>query len=385
MNYNKNGYVYVWSKITRYFHWLLVLCIAVTFVSSAFESAFLLHISFGIVAGGLLTFRLIWGFTGPTYAKFKNFDFSLSDLFYYLTRLFKDKKNYVGHNPAASWATILLILFGFVATVSGVFLLGASEDRGLFSFLSPLFADLAYNIHILSIQIIGVVAIIHIIGALLEHFVHKTDTVPSMIHGYKRVKAKPIKTTSFQKKFGLFAVLFSVFLGIFSYLFPQVSIMTKNYHEVIYVEQNPIFAKQCSECHNLYSPTFLTKKMWNIVLADKKKHYMKDLTKDVSDFDSIKKYILKNTAETSDTEISRGVVKSTKNKNIYRLSRTRYWKNIHKQIPRSAYKHPYIKSRSNCKACHKNFGKTNYINDEDISLENFSTEEAINIYLHLNR
>ena len=385
MNYNKNDYVYVWSKITRYFHWLLVVCIAITFLSSAFENAFLIHISFGIVAGGLLTFRLIWGFTGPKYAKFKNFDFSLSDLFYYLTRLFKDKRNYIGHNPAASWATIFLILFGFFATVSGVVLLGASEHRGIFSFLSPQFASLAYKIHILSIQIIGIVAIIHIVGALLEHFVHKTDTVPSMIHGYKRVKAQPIKTTAFQKKFGLFAVVFSLFLGIFSYSFPQTSIMTKNYHEVIYAKQNPKFAKQCSECHNLYSPTFLTKKMWNVVLVEKEKHYKKDLTKDVPDFEKIKEYILKNTAETSNTEISRGVVKSTKNKNIYRVSRTKYWKDIHKQIPRYAYKHPFIKSKSNCKACHQDFGKTNYINDEDIMLKDFSTSKAINIYLHLNK
>jgi cytochrome b len=385
MKFDKKDYVYVWSKITRYFHWLLVVCIVITFVSSAFESAFLIHISFGIIAGGLLTFRLIWGFTGPKYAKFKSFDFSLSDLFYYLTRLFKDKKNYIGHNPAASWATILLIVFGFFATVSGVFLLGASEHRGLFSFIPSSFASIAYSVHNLSIQVIGIVAIIHIVGALLEHFVHKTDTVPSMIHGYKRVKAKSITTTTFQKKFGLFAIVFSVFLGLFSYMLPQLSIMTKNYDAVVYAEQNPQFAKQCSECHNLFSPTFLTTKMWNIVLEDKKEHFRKDLTQDVPDFEAIKEYILNNTAKTSNTEISRGIIESTKNKNIYRISRTRYWKNIHKQIPRDTYKHPYIKSKSNCQACHNNFGKTNYINDEDITLENFSISEKIPIYLHLNQ
>ena len=382
---SRDAYVYVWSKTTRYFHWLLVICIGITFLSSAFENAFLIHISFGIVAGGLLTFRLIWGFNGPKYARFKNFDFSLSDLYYYLTRLFKDRKDYIGHNPAASWATIILIIFGFFCTVSGIILLGASEERGIFSFLDPDLASCASDMHMVSKNVIGVVAIIHIVGALLEHFLHKTDTVTSMFTGYKRVKAKPIGSTPFQKKLGAFAIIGSVIIGMFSYVFPQTSIMTKNYHEIIYAEVNPTFTKQCSECHNLYSPTFLTKKMWTVVLADKTKHFKKDLREDVPDFETIREYILKNGAETSNTEISRGVIESTKNKNIYRLTRTKYWKKIHSQIPRKTFKHPLIKSRSNCIACHDNFGRTNFINDEDINLKHLSTKDAIETYLHLKK
>ena len=376
--------VYIWSKVTRYFHWILVVCIAITFISSAFENAFLIHISFGVIAGGLLTFRLLWGFIGPFYALFRNFDFSFRDLFYYFTKLFKDKKTYIGHNPAASWATILLIIFGFFCTLSGVVLLGAQEDRGVFSFLHPQLTPTALKIHIISKNIVGIVAIVHIVGALLEHFWHKSDTVTSMIHGYKNIETQPTKTTNLQNYLGVFAIVFSLFIGLFSYFFPQTSIMTKNYHEIKYVNDNPIFAKECSECHNLYSPTFMTKAMWEIALENEKEHFKKDLRKDVPHFKSIKKYILKNSAKTSDTEISIGIIKSTKDKIKYRITKTRYWRDIHKQIPRNAYKHPLIKLKSNCKACHKSFGKTNYINDEDISLEYFSNKEAIEIYLKLN-
>ncbi|MBL0707808.1 MAG: cytochrome b/b6 domain-containing protein [Sulfurimonas sp.] len=373
--------VYIWSKVTRYFHWILVVCIAVTFASSYFENAFLIHISFGIIAGGLLTFRLFWGFVGPFYAQFKNFNFSFKDLFYYFTNLFKDKKIYVGHNPAASWATILLIVFAFFCTVSGVILLGSQEDRGIFAFFPSSMTPLALQVHIISKNIVGIIAIVHIIGALLEHFWHKSDTVTSMIHGYKNIDAKPTQVTKWQNYLGVSAIVFSLFVGLFSYFLPQVSIMTKNYHEVEYAKENPTFAKECSECHNLYSPTFMTKAMWEIALDDEKKHFKKDLEEDVPHFKSIKEYILKNSAETSDTEISVGIIKSTKGKVKYRVTKTRYWRDIHKQIPRSAYKHPFIKSKSNCKACHKHFGRTNYINDEDISLEYFSNKEAIKIYL----
>ena len=377
----KENQVYIWSRITRYFHWILVLCVAITFISSYFENLFLLHISFGIIAGGLLTFRLLWGFIGPFYAQFKNFDFSLKDLFYYLTKLFKDKKTHVGHNPAASWATILLILFGFFCTVSGVILLGSQEDRGIFSFLHPSLNNLAFQIHIISKNVVGVIAIIHIIGATLEHFFHKSDTVTSMIHGYKNTSAKPTQVTKFQNYLGTFAIIFSIWVGIFSLFFPNHSIMTKNYDEIIYKDDNPQFAKECAECHNLFSPNFMTKKMWKVALEDKNEHFKKDLTKDVPHFESIKKYILKNSAETSETEISQGIVQSTKGKNKYRITKTKYWKDLHKKIPRSAYKKETIKSKSNCQACHINFGETNYINDEDISLKYFSLKEAIGIYL----
>lgn len=377
--------VYIWSKVTRYFHWILVLCIALAFISSYFENLFLLHISSGIVAGGLLTFRLLWGFIGPFYEKFSHFDFSFKDLFFYFTKLFKDKKIYVGHNPAASWATILMILFGFFCTLSGIILLGASEDRGIFTFLSPELKSMALQIHIISKNVVAFVAIIHIIGALLEHFWHKSETVTSMITGFKKVEASPTKTNKFQNYLGSFAIVFSLFLGIFSYFFPQTSIMTKNYHEINYAKDNPEFAKECSECHNLFSPTFMTKKMWEVALSDQTNHFNKNLKKDVPHFQSIKNYILQNSAQTSNSEISQGIIKSTQGKNKYRITKTKYWKKLHAQIPRSAYKNKKIKSQSNCKACHNNFGKTNYINDEDISLKYFSLKDATKIYLHVNK
>lgn len=375
---------YIWSRVTRYFHWILVVCIAIAFISAEFENALLIHISFGVIAGGLLTFRLLWGFVGPFYALFYNFNFSVKELFYYFTKLFKDKKRAAGHNPAASWATILLIFAGFFCTLSGVVLLGSQEDRGILSFLPPSTAPLALQVHIISKNIVGVVAIIHILGAMLEHFWHKSDTVTSMIHGYKKIDAKPIKTTKFQNYLGAFAIVASIFTGLFSYFLPQVSIMTKNYSSVVYKKDNPIFAKECSECHDLFSPTCMTKKMWKVTLSDKTDHFNEDLSKDVPHFENIKEYVLQNSAETSNSEISQGVIKTTLGKNKYRITKTRYWKDIHAQIPRNAYKHPNIKSKSNCIACHKNFGTTDYINDEDISLVHFSNKEALEIYLKLN-
>lgn len=376
---------YIWSKVTRYFHWILVVCIAFTFASALFENGLLLHIVFGSIAGGLLTFRLVWGFVGPTHAKFVNFNFSLSDLFYYLTNLFKDRKIYAGHNPAASWATVLLIIFGFFCTISGVLLMGSEEDRGLFSFIPVSYHEIFFQIHVISKNIVGVVALIHIVGAFLEHFWHKTKIINTMIDGYKNLDIPDIKTTFFQKAFGTFAIIVSIFMGVFTLVSPNYSLMSKNTHEVFYHEDNPAFAKQCSECHNLYPPILLPKASWEVVLSDPTEHFRENLSEKVPDFESIKEYIFAHSAESATNEISRKILQSTDGQNIYRITRTGYWKETHAQIPRNAYKHPKIKTKSNCSACHENFGMSNYINDEDITLKYFSFSEALKIYLHLNK
>jgi hypothetical protein len=56
---------------------------------------------------------------------------------------------------------------------------------------------------------------------------------------------------------------------------------------------------------------------------------------------------------------------------------------VHSAIPRSVFEHPLIKSKSNCDACHNNFGVDNYIKDEDISLKALGVLESIKIYLKI--
>ncbi|NLC28552.1 MAG: cytochrome B, partial [Campylobacteraceae bacterium] len=124
---HSNNRIYVWSKVTRLFHWGLVAAFITTLISAKFSNALLIHVSAGSTMGILLFLRIIWGFTGPKYSRFRNFDFNLKDLLYYFLNLFKDKKLYIGHNPAASWATFLLIILGIATTFSGWLLMGASE------------------------------------------------------------------------------------------------------------------------------------------------------------------------------------------------------------------------------------------------------------------
>ena len=383
----KKHKIYVWSKVTRLFHWGLVAAFVTTLVSAKFSNALLIHISAGSTMGILLSLRVLWGFTGPKYSRFKNFDFNLKDLLYYFFKLFKDKKLYIGHNPAASWATFLLIILGVFTTFSGWMLLGAQKVRGVWAFLAhdPTLTPLLLKVHVLGKNIMLSVALIHIVGVLLEHFWHKTSIVTSMVDGYKfaPIGIKDIVPTKAQNHIGMGFLILAFITGVGVWKWNQSPLIGAHPDLIYYHKEFPEFANECSSRHAMMPPLFLTKKSWEVALSDPNDHFYVDISAKVPNLESIKEYILANSAQTSINELAKGVSETSKGRNVYRVTRTKYWKDLHSSIPREIYSHPYIKSQSRCDACHNNFGVTNYIDNEDITLKHLSLNESLKIYLKI--
>ena len=66
--------VFVWDLSTRLFHWLLAAAVTGAVVTGLQGGALMdWHGRFGLSIVGLLAFRLVWGFVGPTYARFIQF------------------------------------------------------------------------------------------------------------------------------------------------------------------------------------------------------------------------------------------------------------------------------------------------------------------------
>lgn len=110
--------VRVWDLPTRLFHWLLVfLIVALAITGYVGGAAMDWHARLGYAVLTLLLFRMVWGFAGGHWSRFRSFLYAPASVMAYIGgRAHPD--HLVGHNPlgAGSVFAMLAVLFAQVAT-----------------------------------------------------------------------------------------------------------------------------------------------------------------------------------------------------------------------------------------------------------------------------
>ncbi len=92
--------VKVWDPLVRIFHWGLAGSFAVAFLTA--EEVRDVHEVAGYVAGGLIASRLVMGFAGSPYARFRQVSAQPRDVASYLLSMISHSdRRYIGHNPLA--------------------------------------------------------------------------------------------------------------------------------------------------------------------------------------------------------------------------------------------------------------------------------------------
>ena len=180
--------VKVWDPLVRIFHWSLV---SAFFIAYFTEDDFLtLHVYAGYLIGGLLAFRLIWGFIGSRYARFSNFVKLPEEVWAYIKSILTTHpKRYLGHNPAGG-AMVIALLFSLVmVTVSGIVLYGIEESAGpLAASLSgagEVWEDIAEGLHEFFANATLALVFFHVLGVLMASLQHKENLVKAMVDGSK--------------------------------------------------------------------------------------------------------------------------------------------------------------------------------------------------------
>jgi cytochrome b len=110
--------VRVWDLPTRLFHWLLVACvIGLVITGYAGDASMTWHARLGYAVLALVVFRIVWGFVGGYWSRFRSFLYSPGAVTAYL-RGKAHPDHLVGHNPlgAGSVFAMLLVLLAQVAT-----------------------------------------------------------------------------------------------------------------------------------------------------------------------------------------------------------------------------------------------------------------------------
>ncbi len=363
---------YIWSLPTRLFHILLIVFTGIVFLLAEFDNLLEYHAIVGFVIGLLFLFRIGYGFLDIKYSRFKDFNFELKELIHYLLNIFGKGKEYIGHNPAASWAVVFVTALGLLSVVSGIFVYGTQEGMGIFSFLNiSLFKnmDLFKDIHELFANGFMVVIFLHIAGVMMDRFLHKSKAIESMINGYKEVNSEELKLTIFQKIFGILWIGLSIALFFYLLFTPSSILIADGNIAVDYKVENKLFEAECKSCHALYPPFLLPQKSWIAMMDNLENHFGDDASIDEIDKEFIKKYLVANSAESSTKESAYKILKSIKDDEILAITKTTYWERQHKKIDKEIFDNQKVGKISNCKACHSNI-EQGLLNDKDIKIPN---------------
>ncbi|MEA1919118.1 MAG: cytochrome b/b6 domain-containing protein [Campylobacterota bacterium] len=359
----KEGLVFVWPVSTRIIHWIIASSFTASFITS-FEASYLhYHVAFGWIFGVMLGYRIIWGFVGPKYATFNTFDLHINDLIGYFEEKMRDRWRKIppGHNPASSWYTLIVLSVGSLIVMSGLIYYGIQEGKGLFAFLNKTYYPYMYildDVHKYLSYFLGVWAIIHISGVLVEQFYHKTNMIFAMITGYKKSEGEDTNVTPF----GLFASYAFIILSVIAFYYivsTYDNIITRSsYAKIDYKQEHLTYATDCGECHTPYPPFMLPEKSWHRIMDKLNDHFNERITENNISMGaraSIREYLIANSAEHSSREMAFKMLDSIGDRAPKSTSKVMYWRETHKDIDPSVYKRESIKTPSNCAACHQYF------------------------------
>jgi len=166
--------ILVWDAPVRVFHWLLALSFAGAYVTAESERWRLLHVTLGYTVAGLVIFRLLWGWVGTRYARFRSFVRGPAVVRRYLVGMLRGSPPHsTGHNPVGALAIVGMLALAALVCVTGW---GAYAEAGLLS---------SDELHELLANAMLALVVVHVAGVLLGSWLERENLVKAMFTGRK--------------------------------------------------------------------------------------------------------------------------------------------------------------------------------------------------------
>ena len=179
--------VRVWDLPTRVFHWALLACVIGTVASAQLGGNWMdWHPRFGAAVLGLLMFRIIWGFAGPRYARFKSFAHGPQVVWANLKAERNRSQRHAGHSPAGGASVFALL--GVLVALSASGLLSSdsiSVEGALVRFASESIVNWATRVHVWLQWVLYTLVGLHLAAVLAYLLLKKDNLIGPMIHGNK--------------------------------------------------------------------------------------------------------------------------------------------------------------------------------------------------------
>lgn len=349
------GRVAVWDVPTRLFHWLFAASFAVAWLTHEHDRYLDVHVIAGYTFIGLLLFRLIWGFVGGRYARFRHFAHHWTVARdYAIATLRGTAPRYLGHNPAGAWAIFTMLGLGLLVSVTGLFTLGGEEGQGVFAgWLTFRAGEVFHDLHETSAIAMLVLVAAHVTGVAFESWRHRENLAAALVTGYKRGPGAHSRT------YGHIGVLLMVVVLIATAM--QLVDYARATPEKPYVPftdpalpDNATWRSECGSCHLAFHPTLLPARSWDTLLSDQKNHFGDDLSLEPAVIAELLDFARRHAAESALTEAAWKINRSVPAQDApLRITETAYWKRKHRAIQGEVWSAPVVRTRANCAACHQ--------------------------------
>lgn len=179
--------VRIWDLPTRLFHWLLAACVAGLIVTGQVGgNAMVWHFRLGEAVLTLLLFRLVWGFVGGHWSRWRQLSLGPSRVLAYL-RGSSASASWPGHNPVGSWSVLLMLLWLALQVSTGL----VSDDEiasagPLTALVSGATVSAATAWHKGAGKGVLIALVLTHVAAIVWYRVRKGQAlVPPMLHGDK--------------------------------------------------------------------------------------------------------------------------------------------------------------------------------------------------------
>ena len=205
----------IWDLPLRLFHISLIFLV-IGSISSAKLNMLDLHQYFGVALLGLVFFRILWGFFGTYYSRFKSFNLSIIDA---LSQFSKTNKITSIRTPIGCYSTIIFIMVLLSISVSGLF----SSDDILYdaplSFLTPNHTSDWTYLHNILHYILYILIGTHISAILYYQIVKKMKIIERVLDGYSRIEKINIVSINEKPLIGMVLLLIFMILPVLILLY----------------------------------------------------------------------------------------------------------------------------------------------------------------------
>ena len=172
--------VLVYDSPTRVFHWLFagffITAFAISNLVDDDSARFSLHMLAGLGMAFVVVLRIIWSLVGTRHARLGDLSLNPMQLIAYFKGMFSgESRRWIGHNPASSWAAVVMAVLALGLATTGTLMATGGEN------------DAIKEVHELMANAFLVVVLLHL-GGVIAHVLRYRDRLESsMVTGNKQV------------------------------------------------------------------------------------------------------------------------------------------------------------------------------------------------------